>query len=53
MSALLDEAEHQTIIAAGWTYRANSCGWVIYRDPHTGLWHTRSEAIAIVSGRGA
>ncbi len=40
--------EHQAIVTAGWSYRNNDRGWVIYRDPQTGLWHTRSEALAIV-----
>ncbi len=48
MGALLNGAEHQAIMAAGWAYRANERGWVIYRDPQTGLWHTRSDAIAIL-----
>jgi hypothetical protein len=26
----------------------NECGWVIYRHPHTGRWHTRPEAMAII-----
>ena len=33
---------------AGWSYRTNERGWVVYRDPRTGLWHTRAEATAIV-----
>ncbi len=49
MSAFSDGPEHQAIMAAGWSYRANDRGWVIYRDPQTGMWHTRSDAIAIVS----
>jgi hypothetical protein len=40
--------EHQIIMAAGWSYRSNDRGWIIYRDPQTGLWHTRPDAIAIV-----
>jgi hypothetical protein len=42
--------EHETITAAGWTYRMNERGWVIYRDPRTGTWYTRSDAMAIVGG---
>ncbi|HYW48091.1 MAG TPA: hypothetical protein VE959_34830 [Bryobacteraceae bacterium] len=26
----------------------NDRGWVIYRHPQTGRWHTRAEAMAIV-----
>ena len=33
--------------AAGWSYRSNQQGWMIYRDPQTGLWHTRTEALGI------
>ena len=40
--------EHQIIVESGWSYRTNDRGWVIYRDPQTGVWHTRSDAIAIV-----
>jgi len=29
---------------AGWSYRTNERGWVIYRDPDTGLWHTRDSS---------
>jgi hypothetical protein len=40
--------EHQKLTDAGWSYRANDRGWVIYRDPQTGHWHPRLEAIGIV-----
>jgi len=43
-----DQGEHQRITAAGWPYRTNSRGWVIYQDPQTGLWHTHSEAISMI-----
>ncbi len=52
MGSFVDRVEHQTITAAGWTYRANERGLVIYRDPKTGLWHTRSDAIAMISAGG-
>jgi hypothetical protein len=39
---------HETIVKAGWSYRNNDRGWVIYRNPKTGLWHTRYEAISII-----
>ena len=42
--------EHETITAAGWAYRMNDRGWVIYRDPETGTWYTRLDAMAIVGG---
>ncbi len=50
MSAFVDKSEHQTITAAGWIYRLNDRGWVIYRDPKTGTWYTRHDAIAILLG---
>jgi CheY-like chemotaxis protein len=37
------------LLDAGWSYRINTDrGWIIYRDPATGLWHTRDEAIRIL-----
>jgi hypothetical protein len=44
--------EHEMITGAGWTYRMNERGWVIYRDPETGIWYTRSDAMAIVRTAG-
>lgn len=40
--------EHQAIMSAGWSYRSNDRGWIIYRDPKTGLWHPRVDAFAII-----
>jgi len=40
--------EHLELTRAGWSYRMNDRGWVIYRHPQTGRWHTRAEAMAIV-----
>jgi hypothetical protein len=40
--------EHRELTVVGWSYRTNERGWVIYRHPHTGRWHTRLEATAIV-----
>ena len=45
------ENDHCWIIEAGWAYRANERGWIIYRDPVTGLWHTGAEAAAIIASR--
>ena len=39
------KSDHEKITAAGWAYRTNERGWMIYREPHTGRWHTRDEAI--------
>jgi hypothetical protein len=45
---------HVTLLDAGWSYRTNADrGWVIYRDPATGLWHTRDEAIRILEAADA
>jgi len=42
-------SDHDKITAAGWSYRINDRGWIIYRNPKTGCWHIRSEALAIVA----
>lgn len=39
------KSDHEKITAAGWAYRTNEHGWMIYREPYTGRWHTRDEAI--------
>ena len=39
------KSDHEKITAAGWGYRTNERGWMIYREPHTARWHTRDEAI--------
>ena len=44
----LVENSHTVFTNAGWSYRTNERGWVIYRHPCTGLWHTREEAEAIL-----
>lgn len=38
-------SEHRMLTGAGWSYRSNDRGWIIYRDPQTGRWHTLSEAL--------
>jgi hypothetical protein len=43
--------EHNRIATAGWAYRTNPRGWIIYRNPETGLWHTRVEALQILEGK--
>lgn len=48
---VVKSSEHQRITNAGWAYRTNERGWVIYKDPQTGKWHTRSEAISMVQAR--
>ncbi len=44
-------SEHWKITSAGWSYRMNDRGWVIYRDPLTARWYTRDQAIAILESR--
>jgi hypothetical protein len=39
------KSDHEKITAAGWAYRSNERGWMIYREPYTGRWHTRDEAV--------
>ncbi len=39
------------MVEAGWSYRVNERGWIIYKDPETNLWHPRVEAIAILEER--
>jgi hypothetical protein len=41
-------SDHWRIAAAGWSYRTDNRGWIIYRDPQTGLWCTRAEAIEVI-----
>ena len=41
------KSQNQELTESGWSYRMNERGWVIYRYPRTGRWHTRSEAMAI------
>jgi hypothetical protein len=43
--------EHHRITAAGWSYRSDSRGWMVYKDPQTRLWHTHSEAISIIQAQ--
>jgi len=45
---MLEHSEHQRITAAGWSCRTNNRGWVIYKNPATGLWQTRSDAISMI-----
>jgi hypothetical protein len=45
---MLEHDAHREITGAGWAYRTNNRGWVIYRDPRTRLWHTRTDAMSIV-----
>jgi len=46
--ALHMTGEHRMLTGAGWSYRSNDRGWIIYRDPQTGRWHTLSEALSVM-----
>ena len=47
----LYRSDHARLTDVGWAYRTNGDrGWVMYRDPATGMWHTREEAIRIIAG---
>ena len=48
---MVEYNKHQRITDAGWAYRTNDRGWMIYRDPETGTWYTQSEAASIVQAR--
>jgi len=48
---MLEYSDHGRVTAAGWAYRTNDRGWVIYRDPQTSAWHPRSESILIIWSR--
>jgi hypothetical protein len=39
------QSDHQKITAAGWPCRTNGRGWAIYRQPNTGRWFTRADAV--------
>ena len=50
----MQRSTHTRLLDAGWSYRTNADhGWVIYRDPATGLWRTRDEAIGILEAADA
>jgi hypothetical protein len=45
----MERSNHARLTDAGWAYRTNADrGWVIYRDPKTGLWHPMKEALEIL-----
>jgi hypothetical protein len=50
---VVGRTEHDIIVNAGWTQRANGRGCTLYRDPDTGLWHRRAEALARLLRRPA
>lgn len=40
--------EHRMLTGAGWSHRSNERGWIIYRDPQTGRWHTLNGALSVL-----
>lgn len=40
--------EHRMLTGAGWSYRTNDRGWIIYRDPQTRRWHTLNSALSVM-----
>jgi hypothetical protein len=46
-------SDHHRITSAGWSYRMNGRGWIIYCDPQTRLWHTRSQALSVLDTQSA
>ena len=50
----MKRSTHGRLLDAGWSYRTNADrGWVIYRNPATGQWHSRDEAIWILEAADA
>ena len=50
----LYRSDHARLTDAGWAYRTNGDrGWVMYRDPATGVWRTREEAIRVMASSSA
>lgn len=50
MQQPLYRSDHARLTDAGWAYRTNGDrGWVMYRDPATGMWHTREEAMSVLA----
>lgn len=48
----MERSNHARLVDAGWAYRTNADrGWIVYRDPDTGQWHPRDEAIRILESR--
>jgi len=45
-------SDHSRLTNAGWAYRVNGSGnWIAYRDPETGLWHAKADAVNILRSR--
>lgn len=41
--------DHLRLTNAGWSYRTNEDrGWIVYKNPGTGRWYTRRDALAVL-----
>jgi len=41
--------DHHRLTDAGWSYRTNEDrGWIVYRNPSTGKWYSRHDALVIL-----
>jgi len=49
----MEQSNHVRLLDAGWSYRANGIGWIVYHDPATGLWHAYGEAVKLLDSRVA
>jgi hypothetical protein len=51
---MMEQSDHARLLEAGWAYRMkDNGGWVIYRDPATGLWHAAADAVRLLDSRVA
>ena len=45
----MEQSNHARLADAGWAYKTKADrGWMIYRDPKTGLWHPMKEAMGML-----
>jgi hypothetical protein len=44
-------SDHRRLMDAGWSYRMNERGWIIYRAYSTGRWYILQDGLAILDGR--
>jgi hypothetical protein len=42
------QSKHRMLTGAGWSYRTNDRGWIIYHDPQTRRWHTLNGALSVM-----
>jgi hypothetical protein len=47
--ATLLTGDHRRLVDAGWSYcRNEERGWIVYRNPNTGKWYSRQDALVIL-----